>query len=361
MANAWKSCACWSRVPALKPSALIRASGSGPTRRFMPARARSRRSRDAVREHEAVLVIFNHELSPAQQRNLERKLECRVVDRTGLILDIFARRARSHEGKLQVELAQLEHPPRAWCAAGPTSSARRAASACAARAKPSSRPTGACSASASRLLKDKLVAVRAPAATCSAARAVRGEVLAVSLVGYTNAGKSTLFNALTQAGSYAADQLFATLDTTTRRMYLDGRGQSCCPTPSASSATCRTTWSRRSAPRWRKPSRPICCCTWSMRRAGVREPQIAAVDAVLAEIGADAVPQILVWNKIDLTRLVPGVERDEYGKICRVRLSAMTGAGLRFAADGPGRSSHAAETNVPQTSSRETTTQHHQG
>ena len=180
-----------------------------------------------------------------------------------------------------------------------------------------------------KLLKDKLVEFKRRRDVQRRAR-VRGEVLSVSLVGYTNAGKSTLFNALTHAGSYTADQLFATLDTTTRRMYLEGAGNLVLSDtvgfirdlPHGLVASFRATLE--------ETIHADLLLHVVDASSSVREPQIAAVNAVLAEIGADAIPQILVWNKIDLTAVLPGLERDEYGKICRVSLSAKTGAGLDF-------------------------------
>ncbi len=155
-------------------------------------------------------------------------------------------------------------------------------------------------------------------------------MLSVSLVGYTNAGKSTLFNALTHAGSYAADQLFATLDTTTRRMYLAGTGNLVLSDtvgfirdlPHGLVAAFRATLE--------ETIQADLLLHVVDASSGVREPQIDAVNKVLAEIGADAIPQIEVWNKIDLTGVPPGLDRDEYGKIRRVCLSAKTGEGLEF-------------------------------
>ena len=170
-------------------------------------------------------MIFDHALSPAQQRNLERRLQINVVDRTALILDIFAQRAQSHDGKVQVELAQLQ-PPRD--APGPRLDPPRAPEGrhrhCAARARRSSRRDRRLIGERVKALKDKLEKLGRQRATQRRARN-RGASITVALVGYTNAGKSTLFNALTHGDSYAADQLFATLDTTSRKIYLEGAGQ----------------------------------------------------------------------------------------------------------------------------------------
>jgi GTP-binding protein HflX len=277
--------------------------------------------------HEADVVIFNHELSAGQQRNLEKQLACRVVDRSSLILDIFAQRARSHEGKLQVELAQLQHLAtrlvRGW-----THLERQ-------KGGIGLRGPGETQLETDRrllgkrvaLLKERLVQLEKQRAVRRRARD-RQELLAISLVGYTNAGKSTLFNALTKAGAFAADQLFATLDTTSRRLYLPDAGQVIISDTvgfirdlphslvAAFHATLEETANADLLLHVVDSASPD------------REQQIAAVDHVLGEIGAAEVPQIVVWNKIDATAADPGMERNEYGRIDRVRLSARTGAGL---------------------------------
>ncbi len=281
----------------------------------------------AARQHEADVVLFNHELSAGQQRNLEKKLQCRVVDRTALILDIFAQRAKSHEGKLQVELAQLQHLAtrlvRGW-----THLERQ-------KGGIGLRGPGETQLETDRrllgkrvaLLKERLKLLERQRAVRRRAR-TRRDLLTVSLVGYTNAGKSTLFNALTKAGSYAANQLFATLDTTSRRMFLPEVGQIVLSDtvgfirdlPHALVAAFHATLEETAA------SDLLLHVVDSA--SPDRDQQIAAVNAVLDEIGAADVPQILVWNKIDLTAADAGVDRDEYDKISRIRLSARTGAGL---------------------------------
>ncbi|MDA8128395.1 MAG: GTPase HflX [Betaproteobacteria bacterium] len=281
---------------------------------------------------EADVVIFNHELSPAQERNLERRLHCRVIDRTTLILDIFARRAHSAEGKLQVELAQLQHLStrlvRGW-----THLERQ-------RGGVGMRGPGEKQLETDRrligvrvkALRDRLAKLGKQRRTQRRSRA-RQHVLSVALVGYTNAGKSTLFNALTRAGAYAADQLFATLDTTTRRIYLPQIGEVVLSDtvgfitrlPHDLVAAFRATLEATA-------EADLLLHVIDSASPG-RERQIEAVEKVLAEIGADAVPQLRVYNKLDLTGVAPGVGRDEYGKLQSVYLSAQTGAGLELLRD----------------------------
>jgi GTP-binding protein HflX len=309
--------------------AVVKGRRDRPDPAFFAGSGKVREIAATIAETGADLAIFNHDLSPAQQRNLERELGRRVVDRTSLILDIFALRARTSEGKVQVELAQLQHLAtrlvRGW-----THLERQ-------KGGIGLRGPGETQLETDRrLIGTRVKALKAKLATLQRRRDVqrraraRAQVLSASLVGYTNAGKSTVFNALTHAGAYAADQLFATLDTTTRRLYL----------PAAGSLTLSDTVGFiRGLPHslvaaFRATLEETIHADLLLHvvdaSSPIRDDQVGEVNKVLAEIGADAVPQILVWNKIDLTGIVPGVDRDEYGKIRRVRLSAKTGTGLEF-------------------------------
>jgi GTP-binding protein HflX len=298
----------------------------------------------------AATVIFDHALSPAQQRNLEKLLERTVLDRTELILTIFAQRAKTHEGKLQVELAQLQHLStrlvRGW------THLERQRGGLGKTGGPGEKQIELdrrMIANRMRMLKGKLEQFRHRRGVQRRARA-RGEVLSVSLVGYTNAGKSTLFNQLSRAGAYEADQLFATLDTTTRRLWLPEAGSVVISDtvgfirdlPHGLVAAFRATLE--------ETVRADLLLHVVDSAAGAREQQAEDVDRVLEEIGAGGIPQILVWNKIDAAGLEPAVERDEYGRICRVFVSARSGAGL---ADLRGAIAEAARARQPRTPSPE--------
>jgi len=285
-----------------------------------------------ARTHEAEIVIFNHDLTAGQQRNLEKALERRVIDRSALILDIFAQRAKSHEGKLQVELAQLQHLStrlvRGW-----THLERQ-------KGGIGLRGPGEKQLETDRrllgkrvsFLKERLKQLERQRAVRRRAR-TRGDLMSVSLVGYTNAGKSSVFNALTKAGSHAADQLFATLDTTSRRLFLGEVGQVVLSDtvgfirdlPHALVAAFHATLE--------ETANSDLLLHVVDSASPDRDQQIEAVNRVLAEIGAAEVPQIIIWNKIDATSATAGMERDEYAKIVRVRLSARTGAGLGLLRD----------------------------
>jgi GTP-binding protein HflX len=284
----------------------------------------------ALRESGAELVIFNHELSPAQERNLEKALHCRVIDRTTLILDIFAQRARSHEGKLQVELAQLAHLStrlvRGWTHLERQKGGIGLRGPGETQLETDRRLLG----KRVKLLKEKLSAVQRQRSVQRRARQRSQDVLSVSVVGYTNAGKSTLFNALTHAQAYAADQLFATLDTTSRRLVLPGSGTVVLSDtvgfikhlPHDLVASFRATLE--------EAVQADLLLHVVDASSSIYHQQVEEVNKVLAEIGADTLPQVMVMNKIDLKGLTSGVERDECGRIAAVRVSARTGDGLDY-------------------------------
>lgn len=284
---------------------------------------------DAIRDAGADIAIFNHELSAAQQRNLEKVLSCRVVDRASLILDIFAQRAKSHEGKLQVELAQLQHMAtrlvRGWTHLERQKGGIGLRGPGETQLETDRRLLG----KRVKVLKERLRLLERQRAVRRRSR-TRREMLAVSLVGYTNAGKSTLFNALTKACAYAADQLFATLDTTSRRLYLEGTGQVVLSDTVGFIRDLPHTLVAAFHATLEETASADLLLHVVDSASGDRDAQIDAVNGVLEEIGAANVPQILVWNKIDATGVVPDIERDGYGKIIRVRISARTGAGLNL-------------------------------
>ena len=280
-----------------------------------------------VEELEVPLVIFNHDLSPSQMRNLAAILNVRVIDRTMLILDIFALRAQSHEGKVQVELAQLKYLSSRL--AGMNQDMGQQKFAVGARG-PGETQLELDKRKLERrvlLLNERLEKLRRHRQVLRKSRD-RSEVLSVSIVGYTNAGKSTLFNKLTHANVYVADQLFATLDTTARRVFIEGEGQVVLSDtvgfirhlPHGLVAAFRSTLE--------ETAMADILLHVVDANSLERHDQVAEVNKVLREIGADKIPQILIYNKIDLQNLPAGVKRDEYGKIASINLSAKTGAGI---------------------------------
>ena len=283
-----------------------------------------------VKACEAELVIFNYSLTPSQERNLERAFECRVLDRTGLILDIFAQRARTHEGKLQVELAQLEHMStrlvRGW-----THLERQ-------KGGIGLRGPGETQLETDRRLlrvrirqiRQRLEKVRSQREQARRGRR-RAEIPAVSLVGYTNAGKSTLFNALTTSEVYAADQLFATLDPTLRRLPLDDLG----PIILADTVGFIRHLPHKLVEAFRATLEESSNADLLLHVIDAHEPerqlQIEQVLAVLGEIGASEVPLLEVYNKLDLLEgIEPHIQRDAAGKPQRVWLSARDGRGVEL-------------------------------
>ncbi|QMV15729.1 ribosome rescue GTPase HflX [Vibrio spartinae] len=309
---------------------VITGSRQAPHPKYYVGEGKAQEIAQAVMQTEAEIVIFNHALSPAQERNLETLCQCRVIDRTGLILDIFAQRARTHEGKLQVELAQLRHLStrlvRGW-----THLERQ-------KGGIGLRGPGETQLETDRrLLRERIKAILRRLEKVAKQREQgrrarnRAEVPTISLVGYTNAGKSTLFNCITEAGVYAADQLFATLDPTLRRMQLEDVGTAILADTvgfirhlphdlvAAFKATLQET-----------QEADILLHVVDASDERFRD-NIRAVDDVLAEIEADEVPVLLVMNKIDnMESQQPRIERDDEGVPRIVWVSAMEGLGIEL-------------------------------
>lgn len=288
--------------------------------------------RDAAARECADVVVVNHELSPAQERNLEKVVACRVVDRTGLILDIFAQRARSHEGKLQVELAQLEHLAsrlvRGW-----THLERQ-------KGGIGLRGPGETQLEVDRrLIRDRIKKLNQRLEQVATQRRSRRRarhkvpIPTVSMVGYTNAGKSSLFNRLTGAGVYAADQLFATLDPTMRRLELPGNT----PVIVADTVGFISALPHSLVEAFKSTLEEVAQADLLLHVIDSNNPErqqhIEQVDEVLREIGAEEVPQIHVYNKIDLTGLSPRIDRDASGRVNKVWVSATTGDGVALLID----------------------------
>lgn len=310
--------------------AVITGSRDKPDARHFVGKGKLEEIQFELEHGEADVVLFNHALSPSQQRNLEAVLECRVIDRTGIILDIFAQRARTHEGKLQVELAQLEYMStrliRGW-----THLERQ-------KGGIGLRGPGETQLETDRRLlrgriktiTSRLEKVRKQRDQGRRAR-TRAEIPTVSLVGYTNAGKSTLFNRVTEAEVYAADQLFATLDPTLRKLNLPDIGNA---------ILVDTVGFIRHLPHklvdaFRATLEETCNATLLLHVIDChdenRMDNIEQVETVLKEIGADEIPTLKVYNKLDLLDgRAPRIDRDEDGVPQRVWLSAVSGDGVEL-------------------------------
>ena len=288
---------------------------------------------EAVRTHKAELVLFNHSLTPSQERNLEKALKCRVLDRTGLILDIFAQRARSHEGKLQVELAQLRHLSsrlkRGW-----THLDRQ-------KGGIGLRGTGETQLELDqRMIRHRIRSINKSLEKVRGQREQgrrsrrRAEIPTISLVGYTNAGKSSLFNQLTSADMYTANQLFATLDLTLRRITLPNYGLAVI----ADTVGFISHLPHQLVKAFQATLEEMASANLLLHVVDAEDESHAIlreqVNNVLVEIGADSVVQLEIFNKIDLISGVePHIQRDQDGKPTRVWLSAKTGAGLELLRD----------------------------
>lgn len=307
---------------------VVSGKRSTPHPKFFVGSGKAEEIADAVRLYEADVVLFNHSLSPSQEKNIEALCQCRVIDRTTLILDIFAQRARTHEGKLQVELAQLRHISsrliRGW-----THLERQ-------KGGIGLRGPGETQLETDRrLLHERIVNIRKRLEKVEKQRQqgrrsrTRAELPTLSLVGYTNAGKSTLFNVLTQSEVYAADQLFATLDPTLRRIELEGVGGVILADtvgfirhlPHDLVAAFKATLTET-----REAELLLHVVDISDDR---RSENIEQVEYVLSEIEADEVPQLIICNKIDnLDDVEPRIDRDDQGRPIRVWLSAQANIGI---------------------------------
>ncbi len=317
-----------ARSAGAEVAGFINISRYQPSAKFLIGSGKVEEIQAQVKQEEVALVIVNHALTPSQERNLERALECRVLDRTGLILDIFAQRARTHEGKLQVELAQLEHMStrlvRGW-----THLERQ-------KGGIGLRGPGETQLETDRRLlrvrirqiKQRLEKVRGQREQARRGRR-RAEIPLVSLVGYTNAGKSTLFNALTEADVYAANQLFATLDPTLRRLTLEDIG----PIVLADTVGFIRHLPHKLVESFRATLEESANADLLLHvidaHGEEREQQVEQVLAVLGEIGADSLPMLEVYNKVDLMEGIgPHIQRDEQGRPIRVWISAAQRLGL---------------------------------
>lgn len=312
------------------PVTLVSGFRSSPHPKYFVGTGKVEELCEAVKENSAGLVIFNHNLSPSQERNLEHELKCRVLDRTGLILDIFAQRARTHEGKLQVELAQLQHMStrlvRGW-----THLERQ-------KGGIGLRGPGETQLETDRRLLrgriksilKRLEKVRRQRDQGRRARS-RAEIPTVSLVGYTNAGKSTLFNHVTESEVYAADQLFATLDPTMRRIELDDVG----PAILADTVGFISHLPHKLVEAFHATLEEAASASLLLHvvdaHSEERHINIQRVNEVLEEIGAVELPTLTIFNKIDLLNGVPPrIDRDSRDKPVAVWLSAQTGEGCEL-------------------------------
>jgi len=311
------------------PVAQVTGSRRSPDPALFVGKGKAEEIRQILKDSGAELVLINHIISPVQERNLERALKCRVIDRTGLILDIFATRAKSHEGKLQVELAQLRHLStrliRGW-----THLERQ-------KGGIGLRGPGETQLETDRrLLGQRIKSLRARLEKVRKRRSQRRKarkkvpVATVSLVGYTNAGKSSIFNYLTGAGVYQADQLFATLDPTMRRLDLPNAGQIILADTVGFISHLPHSLVEAFHSTLEEVSDADLLLHVVDRSSGRRSENIEQVNEVLKEIDASDIPVITVFNKVDLVDRDAGLERNGDGIITKVWVSASSGEGMEY-------------------------------
>jgi GTPase len=303
---------------------------SAPDPKYFLGSGKAEEVKFIIQESKADTVIFNHNLSPSQERNLEKYFSTRIFDRTALILLIFAKRAKSHEGKLQVELAQLDHLStrliKGW------SHLERQKGGIGVRGGPGEKQLELDRRMLKlriKQLKEKLDKLKRQR-TMQRKKRSRSNVLNISIVGYTNAGKSTLFNQLTHANALAMNQLFATLDTTSRKLFIQ-EGVECVISDTVGFIKALPTTLIEAFKSTLEESREADLLLHVVNMANPNHSeQILAVNKILEEIKAASIPQILVLNQIDRLDIKANHEKDEYGRISTIQLSAKTGEGIEL-------------------------------
>ena len=314
----------------MKIVSTVNIKRSAPDPKYFLGSGKAEEIKFIIQESHADTVIFNHNLSPSQERNLEKYFNTRILDRTALILFIFAKRAKSHEGKLQVELAQLDHLStrliKGW------SHLERQKGGIGVRGGPGEKQLEL-DRRMLRLrikqLKEKLDKLKRQR-TMQRKKRSRSHVLNISIVGYTNAGKSTLFNQLTRANALAMNQLFATLDTTSRKLFIE-EGVECVISDTVGFIKALPTTLIEAFKSTLEESREADLLLHVVNMANPNHgEQIIAVNKILDDIKASSIPQILVLNQIDRLDIKANHERDEYGRISTIQLSAKTGEGIEL-------------------------------